>query len=115
MNYRTRSMNYILKPDHTVEPCDDMLEWARSMNLTNRRVAATDVGEYWISTVFLGIDHNYTPDGPPLLFETMVKKNGNFLDYRVRYVTWDEAVEGHKLACMMAEMKPELLEDNDDD
>lgn len=50
-----------------------------------------------VSTVFLGIDHNFSSDGPPLLFETMI-----FDDYDSgdmwRYSTWEEAEAGHKSA-----------------
>ncbi len=34
-------------------------------------MAEDHVGEAWISTLWLGINHNYG-DGPPLIFETMV-------------------------------------------
>jgi hypothetical protein len=27
---------------------------------------------YWVSTVWLGLDHGFGDDGPPLIFETMV-------------------------------------------
>ena len=39
---------------------------------TYRRVAETDIGPYWVSTVWLGLDHNFSSKGPPLIFETMV-------------------------------------------
>jgi hypothetical protein len=29
-------------------------------------------GKKWISTVWIGIDHNFSEVGPPLIFETMV-------------------------------------------
>ena len=37
----------------------------------NRRVSREKVGGYEVSTVFLGIDHNYGA-GPPVLWETMI-------------------------------------------
>ncbi len=66
-----------------------------------RRVAETTFPEYWVSTVFLGLDHRFTSDGPPILFETMIfrtittheKRGEDF--YQCRYSTWNEAVEGH--------------------
>ena len=36
-----------------------------------RRVALTEVGERTVSTVHLVLDHSFTDDGPPVLFETM--------------------------------------------
>lgn len=38
------------------------------------RVAETMVGELRVSTVWLGLDHNFRP--PPLIFETMVFDEG---------------------------------------
>ena len=35
-------------------------------------VARTEVGPYVVSTVWLGLDHSYRDEGPPLIFETMV-------------------------------------------
>jgi len=60
-----------------------------------KRVEQTWVGPYRVSTVFLGIDHNFFGE-PPLLFETMVflRDNGRELD-TARYASWNQAVEGH--------------------
>lgn len=60
------------------------------------RVAETHIdGDCWVSTVFLSIDHSYTSDGPPILFETLVF--GGDLDGEMeRYATWGEAVVGHE-------------------
>lgn len=53
-------------------PCEDLLTWANWLEHDkNRFVAQEHVGEFWVSTVFMGLDHNWG-DGPPLLFETMV-------------------------------------------
>lgn len=64
----------------------------------------TDVGEYQVSTVDLGLDHSFGI-GKPLYYETMIfekkiNKDGfrNSLDYQVRYSTKEEAREGHKKA-----------------
>jgi hypothetical protein len=45
--------------------------------------------------VFLGIDHQLSPSGPPLLFETMVF-GGEHDSYQERYSTRKQAVQGHK-------------------
>ena len=52
----------------------------------------------WVSTVFLGIDHNFWGKGKPLIFETMVFPNKIDLDEldMDRYSTWGEAEKGHK-------------------
>lgn len=68
-----------------------------------RRVGWTEIG--WgriVSTVFLGINHNFG-SGPPLLFETAVftpktDLNDGTWDILQRYSTWPDAVEGHERA-----------------
>lgn len=89
---------YCLNPDHTVYPCD-ALEMAKSKRSTGYKVAYTEFTDWKaaVSTVFLGLDHNWEPDGPPLIFETMVFAS----DYPEidqdceRYSTWDDALKGH--------------------
>lgn len=74
----------------------DALEWARWFETAKRHVADDRVGDYRVSTVFIGIDHRFEGEGPPLLFETMVfKKDGSQADLIDRYATWDEAIAGH--------------------
>lgn len=80
---------------------DDTLTWGRMYERMAERRVAEDVIEQpehapvRVSTVFLGIDHNWF-GGPPLLFESMVF--GGPLDQEMRrYSTWDEAVAGHRL------------------
>lgn len=65
----------------------------------NRRIARTEVGPMLVSTVFLVVDHNWSPDlnDPPILFETMIR-NIDDDDYQERYSTWDEAEKGHARA-----------------
>lgn len=53
----------------------DLMAWAawfeESCNKSKRRVGDEKIGRHRISTVFLGLDHNYG-EGPPVLWETMV-------------------------------------------
>lgn len=92
---------YILGPDHEAIPCPDLTKWAKWLESSERHVAEENVGDYWISTVFLGLDHQFR-DGPPLLFETMVfkRKADGEPDMggedQFRYSTWDDAVAGHE-------------------
>ena len=63
-----------------------------------RRVARTEIPNGGlVSTVFLGLDHNWG-EGEPLVFETMFFPNelSGFVEDCQRYSTWDEALEGHK-------------------
>lgn len=47
-----------------------------------------------VSTVFLGLDHQFLY-GPPLLFETMIF-GGEHDQEHIRYTTWYQAERGHK-------------------
>jgi hypothetical protein len=104
----------ILDAEHNVIPARDLLEWGRWFeNTENRRVAETSINGWWVSTVFLGLDHSFSSisGGPakPLWFESMIFPEGDkpmvpelggklrkFLDgMQLRYTTWDEAVKGH--------------------
>lgn len=52
------------------------------------------LGDSRISTVFLGIDHNFG-EGEPILFETLIE-GGPKNDHMERYRTWDDAIAGHQ-------------------
>lgn len=73
----------------------------------DRRVGKTRVFDRAeVSTVFLGLDHQWDPDGPPLLFETMVF-GGRLDEHTERYSTWDEAVAGHERVVAMVRAEEE--------
>jgi len=98
---RRRPMYWILAEDHTLVPVNDVLVWGRFVERIENRRVAEDFVEMpesdlvRVSTIFLGMDHNWFDDGPPLLFESMVF--GGPLDGDTyRYPTWDSALEGHK-------------------
>lgn len=93
---------YILEGKIPV-PCEDIFKWGKSLE-GNRRVRFTKTRGIQVSTVFLGLDHQFG-DGPPLLFETMVF--GGALNQEMnRYSTWDEAVNGHKAMVKRIKGKP---------
>jgi len=81
-------------------PITDILKWAKLFNDRKLeddrwwRVDKTQVGDVEVSTVWLGLDHNYYDDGPPLIFESMVF-GGEYDDYMDRYSTWEQAQAGH--------------------
>jgi hypothetical protein len=84
---------YILDGKEPVE-VSDVLTWATQFETADRAVKKTTLsGNVLVSTVFLGLDHQWG-DGPPLLFETMVF-GGKHAQDQWRYPTWDEATEGH--------------------
>ena len=93
----TGSVNsyYWNREDDSTHACD-MLD-PRTVRVDNDawRVAKDMVGLFLVSTVFLGIDHNFYGDGPPLLFETMVFHD-NLVDlFCDRYSTAAAARIGH--------------------
>lgn len=82
-----------------------LLRWVYLRERPNYfRVAQTTVGKYWISTVWLGLDHGFGR-GKPLIFETMITHNGEFMEYQVRYVTEAHAFAGHRAAVAYAKQE----------
>ena len=82
-------------------PCGGLAEYARWRATepdTVTRVAKTEAEGILVSTVFLGIDHNWTGHGPPIVFETMVFGLPALEGYQERYATWDAAEAGHQEA-----------------
>lgn len=77
--------------------------WQRRMeDPSYKRVAWTEVGDYEVSTVLLGIDHGMDPSKPPLIFETMIfdaDRHGVWTD---RYSNKVAALAGHDQAVAMA-------------
>lgn len=68
-----------LRDDGTIDTSSGVMQWSDAMEKLRRTkrniVKQENVGQYWVSTVFLGLDHNFfrwREGGVPLLFETMV-------------------------------------------
>ena len=77
-----RSMFYKLDKDG-VPRTVSMEEWAFMFEDVGSRVVKQEhVHDVLVSTVFLGFDHNYRPDGPPILWETMVFEENRTNDKR---------------------------------
>lgn len=74
-----------------------MLDWTRRFeDNTYKRVAFDQVGDIDISTVWLGLDHNFSGTGSPLIFETIVFGGPPDVDNETqRYATEAEARAGH--------------------
>lgn len=90
--------------------CRSGLDWAQwyelSSRLRARHVRWTRVGRASVSTVFLGLDHNFAAmirghKDLPLIFETMIF-GGEHDGEQWRYATWREAEEGHAFALALA-------------
>lgn len=75
-------------------------EWANGYeDAAMRRVAWTVRGPVTVSTVFMGLNHQFG-EGPPLVYETLVM-GGRYDDWMDRYSTWDDAVLGHRRMCLL--------------
>lgn len=95
------SSHYILDDEHNPVAAG-LLEWAEYFeNPHNRRVREDFVGSTRISTIFLGLNHQWLPNKPPLIFETMVF-GGQIDCQQTRYSTWNEAVAGHQAIVALA-------------
>jgi hypothetical protein len=99
---------YILNDDHTVTGTDDVVEWGNSF-YKDRHVGTSEIHGHRISTVFIGIDHNWGP-GEPLLFETMIF-GPTLGDYQTRCSTWEQAEEMHYNAVAAVLQDAEFPED----
>lgn len=58
------------------------------------RVGVTEVEGWFVSTVWLGINHRFSGDGPPLIFETLAA-HPDHGEITRRYSTAEEALAGH--------------------
>lgn len=99
-------MNYYILKNGKIKKCslEEWFDWWRAEE--NRRIDLTDIsnlpnypGGQIISTVFLGIDHNFNftefdEEHVPILFETMVF-GGKYSGRAWRYSSYGEAKRGH--------------------
>ena len=91
---------FILDSDKNVVPAN-MKQWGEfKQKLDNKIIKQDHAGGYFVSTVFLGIEHGFIND-KPLIFETMIFPGEN--DFDERYCTYKEALEGHERVCKMVE------------
>lgn len=96
--------------DRAGRPIEDIMEWARLIEQREYAEVAVDhVGDVVVSTVWLGIDHNWLGHGPPIIFETMIF-GGAFDRWQWRYCTDDQALVGHANAVRLAQGDAELEE-----
>ncbi len=102
---RTDSGLYVLdkQGDPVREP--DVLKWGKWFESANEKRIVSQVkleNGVRVSTVFLGIDHNFCMDGPPLLWETMIF-GGPHDQWEERYSSLEDALLGHLQAVELAQ------------
>lgn len=105
---------YKMDAEGNVSPADSPAEWGLWFEGSSTQVDRTQVGNYLVSTVFLGLDHGFGTSAQPILFETLVfevddnGETGNSLeDTMRRYSTRDEALAGHAETVQMIIEKEE--------
>jgi hypothetical protein len=114
-----RSSLYILEGRTPVPVDEGSTAWSAWFVANNgkRHVAFTEFARgderCSLSTVFLGVDHNFRGVGAPVLFETMIfGANGGSVgadgvdasdEYQERYTSWEAAEAGHAEARAMLE------------
>jgi hypothetical protein len=62
----------VLNESGEVVGAKNVTEWANFMNSPQREIGLDKFGEFMVSTIFLGLNHQFNPEAPPLWFETMV-------------------------------------------
>jgi hypothetical protein len=103
---------YYILEGHIPVAVDHVVAWRQWCKSADRSVALTQVGDAEVSTIFLGLDHNVSGEGMPVLFETMAfhgrgETRHALDDLTYRYATWEEAEQGH--AAVVAAMRAMLL------
>lgn len=74
----------------------DMWRWAALFEQPGyKRIAQHKYRNIEVSTVWLGVDHGFGYSDQPIIFETMVFRNGRGHEMN-RYYTEAEAIEGHR-------------------
>lgn len=97
---------YVLGDDGQPKLQADLETWARWYEQADRHIANEQLENgLRVSTVFLGLDHNFFGDGPPILWETMIfgaPEDSELDGYQERYATREEAETGHRRVVELA-------------
>lgn len=73
----------------------DIREWSRSFESSENRIVKQEtIAGTKVSTVFLGVNHQYG-EGPNLWFETMTFRGEEGGELEDRYETFEQAEAGH--------------------
>lgn len=117
-NYKEFIKSRVQYYDRQGQPMN-LLDWGRRFeDMEYKIVKQTTIGEFFISTVWLGLNHSFG-DGPPMIFETMIFQHGeeteNELDgFQERYATEAEAAAGHEgaVAAVISYLAEETQKDS---
>lgn len=100
MNHESYTGQYILDAEGKPVAEPDLLKWAEWMGITDRHIANDMIFGVNISTIFLGVDFSAFFGTPPMLWETMIF-GGRYSYYQERYISREDAIEGHAKAVAM--------------
>lgn len=96
------SRYYILDENRNPVPEPDVTVWGKWMQAHSKgaitiRVAESFIGRIHVSTVFLGLDHNFSEaHSQPILWETMAFYTSGRSEQRRCYGTWTDAEAMHQ-------------------
>lgn len=98
LDINSKEKFYILEGKRVIPV--DIEKWYSFFSIIENKIIKQETTKngFWVSTVFLRVDHNYSGSGKPLLFETMVFNNKeSFEDLDIdRYSIYEEAEKGHE-------------------
>jgi len=87
---------YVLDEQHNIHAQPNIQKWGKWFETNSNRIVNQQmVGGVRVSTVFLGLDHDFSGEGPPILFETMIFGGKHDQDQQ-RCCTWDQALAMHQ-------------------
>ena len=105
---------YILDSNKNPVPCADLEKMDAFLKDKKElwKIGKKKVGDFYVSTVFLRLDHNHSNQGAPILFETLVSSDKlKYGEHIHRYETWEQAELGHSIICDLLES----IKDGEDD
>lgn len=87
--------------DRQGQPIDMAKASELMCNFAYTSVAQTEESGYRVSTVWLGLNHRFMSEGPPVIFETMIFGPDDWSgEYCERHATEAAALAGHDQAVM---------------
>jgi len=112
------SGRYILDKNGKPKPEPDLMKWARWIESEKgiRIVKQEDIDDIKVSTVFLGLNHNFCGTGAPILWETMIFCSGKYKDHKMDQEqdrcsgTRKQALAMHEEMC--ARVRSEILQES---
>ena len=81
---------------------NEYVDWEEN-NPERRLVKQDRIGDIFVSTVFLGLDHSWRGN-TPILWETMIF-GGDHDQYQERHTSYEDALEGHQTALNLINKK----------